>query len=203
MERWDVTYTSAHRQGSVRLVARYTLSAVAALFLLVASVTTPAHADAPTAPSTCSASFALDSSDAPKASGADAKITLNIASAASGSQIVVRGTGWPTKAQVVIGIDHFVQTNGVTNAFDGVSHATVTSAGTFTAQTFTLPFGMCGALPRAGTVAEIVAHTPDEQTRVTAPLSIVQTPTITVAADHIQPLARNYHNPSKRERLGA
>jgi hypothetical protein len=70
--------------------------------------------------------------------------------------------------------------NGVVNAFDGVSGATVTAAGTFTAPTFTLPRAACGVLPRAGTVAQIVAHTLDGSTRVTVPLSIAQTPSITV-----------------------
>jgi hypothetical protein len=45
---------------------------------------------------------------------------------------------------------------------------------------FRLPDGMCGILPRAGTTAEIVAHTPDGGIQAAAALAIAQTPTIEV-----------------------
>lgn len=182
MERQDAIHAQPHWRDAAVVTLRCTLAAVAALFLLVASMAAPAHAAAPAGLNACSASSATAGSTGTEQSGAtNARITLNTASAAPGSQIVVRGTGWPASAQVVIGVEHFLQTDGVVNTFDGVARATATAAGAFTAPAFIFPVGMCGALPRPGSVAQIVAHTPDQKTRATAPIAVVQTPTLNVS----------------------
>lgn len=183
MERRDGMNRSASRQVIVVQRAWRAIVAVATLVLLVAYGASPAQAATPLAPGTCSASFVATSFGSAAASVSGARITLSTASAVSGSRIVVRGTGWPAKAQIVIGINHVVQADGFVNAFDGVSTATATSSGTFTAPAFTMPTGRCGAQLRAGSVATIVAHTPDYKPSVSAPLSIAQTPAITVPLD--------------------
>jgi hypothetical protein len=115
-----------------------------------------------------------------------AQISLNTASAVAGTQIVVRGTGWPGEVPITIGVKHFVQTDGVVTAFDSLVQTTATSTGTFTSPTFLLPDGTCGILPRAGTTAEIVAHTATGSIQASAVLSIAQTPAIAVGLPQLQ-----------------
>jgi hypothetical protein len=148
------------------------LATLAALCVLLAGAAMPVHAAASTLPRSCGASAAtgrIASASVPVyATGA--RISLNTASAVAGTQIVVRGTGWP----------HFVQTDGSVNTFDGLVRATATSTGAFTAPMFMLPRGPCGIPPRAGTTVEIVAHTLDGRIQALATLAIAQTPTIEV-----------------------
>ncbi|HLJ79929.1 MAG TPA: hypothetical protein VKT52_00500 [Ktedonobacterales bacterium] len=115
-----------------------------------------------------------------------AQISLNTASAVADTQIVVRGTGWPGGVPISIGLKHFVQMDGVVNAFDNLAQTTATSAGTFTSPAFLLPLGTCGIPPRAGTTVEIVAHTLTGSIQSTAALSIAQTPTIAVDLPFLQ-----------------
>jgi hypothetical protein len=161
------------------------LATLAALCVLRVDTAAPAHAAAATLPGSCGASAGtarLTSASVP-VSATGARISLNTASAVAGTQIVVRGTGWPAGVLLSVDVEHFVETGGSVSsvtALHGLAKATTTSTGTFTAPMFRLPRGMCGMLPQAGTIAEIVAHTPDGGIQATAALSIAQTPMIEV-----------------------
>src|SRR5579859_8147170 len=171
---------------SVAALATLATVAILATTLWVLLVGAAAHVHAAastlTLPRSCGASAAtgrLASASVP-ADATGARIFLNTASAVAGSQIVVYGTGWPSGVPITIGIEHFVQTDGSVTAFDRLVQATATFTGTFTAPMFMLPHGVCGILPRAGTTAEVVAHTPNGGIQASAALAIVQTPTIEV-----------------------
>jgi hypothetical protein len=165
------------------------LAALATCCVLLAATAASAHAAASTTPPrSCGASMAtgrIGSASVPlDATGA--QIALNTASAVAGTQIVVRGTGWPGGVSIMIGVKHFVQTDGVVTAFDGLAQTTATSTGSFTSSVFLLPPGTCGILPRAGTTAEIVAHTLTGSIQAGAALSIAQTPAIAVGLPLLQ-----------------
>src|SRR5579872_1201442 len=163
------------------------LATLATFCILLVTAPAPARAAA-TLPRSCGASMAtgrIASASVPLyATGA--QISLNTASAVADTQIVVRGTGWPGGVPISIGLKHFVQMDGVVNAFDNLAQTTATSAGTFTSPAFLLPLGTCGIPPRAGTTVEIVAHTLTGSIQSTAALSIAQTPTIAVDLPFLQ-----------------
>jgi hypothetical protein len=159
------------------------LAVLATLCMLPVAAAALGHTAAPaTLPRGCGVTMATGRVAAASVPGyaTRAQISLNTASAVAGTQIVVRGTGWPGGVPMTIGVEHFIQTDGFVNAFDGLVQATASATGTFTSPMFLLPGGTCAILPRAGTTAEIVAHTPGGGVHASAALSIVQTPTITV-----------------------
>jgi hypothetical protein len=179
--RWRLTGTAVSLSCALAILVT--------LCVLPVAAAAPGHTAATaTLPRGCGVSMAagrIASASVPRyATGA--QISLNTASAVAGTQIVVRGTGWPGGVPITIGVEHFVRTDGFVNAFDGLVQATASATGTFTAPVFLLPLGTCGILPRAGTTAEIVAHTPGGGVQASAALSIAQTPAIAVDLPSLQ-----------------
>lgn len=181
--RWRRSLAITMRLAGIRLASAALAALALPMFLLLAGAPSPAHA-AQGRRGSCGASVAPGSPATARTWATSARITLNTGSAASGTQIVVSGTGWPAGAPIVVGVAHFVQTDGLVNAFDGLAQATATAAGTFTAPVFTFPRGVCGVAATAGTAAQVVAHTADGSAdgaiQASAALSVVQTPTVAV-----------------------